>query len=180
MAKFITFFLHLSIYKMITISDATVKDFETIRKIAHKTWPIAYGEILSKAQLDYMLEKMYSDAALTDNLINKGHHFILVNEDNVCLGFASYQHHYLNKNCTRLHKLYLLPESQGKGIGKLLLDRIVLLSKENQSEIISLNVNKFNKATTFYKKIGFEVVAEEDLEIGNGYLMEDYKMELKL
>jgi GNAT superfamily N-acetyltransferase len=164
---------------MITISEATVADFETIRSIAHTTWPVTYGEILSKEQLDYMLDKMYSDATLLENL-NKGHHFILINDDSVCLGFASFEHRYLNEKCTRLHKIYLLPETQGKGMGKMLLEQIMALAKENQSEIISLNVNRFNKAYAFYKKMGFEVVAEEDLAIGNGYLMEDYKMELKI
>lgn len=164
---------------MKTISEATVEDFETIRSIAHTTWPVAYGEILSKAQLDYMLDKMYSDTALLDNL-SKGHHFLLAKEDSVCLGFAAFEHHYLNANCTRLHKIYLLPESQGKGLGKMLLERVVDLAKENHSDRISLNVNRFNKAFAFYKKMGFEVVAEEDLAIGNGYLMEDYRMEKKI
>lgn len=164
---------------MITISEATVEDFETIRTIAHTTWPVVYGEILSKAQIDYMLEKMYSVTTLMDNL-NKGHYFILAEEDSVCWGFASFEHHYLNQKCTRLHKIYLLPETQGKGLGKMLLERIINLAKENHSEIISLNVNRFNKAYTFYTTMGFEVVAEEDLDIGNGYLMEDYKMELKI
>ncbi|WP_269242661.1 GNAT family N-acetyltransferase [Flavobacterium limnophilum] len=164
---------------MTTIYEATVEDFETIRSIAHTTWPVTYGEILSKEQLDYMLDKMYSDAALMDNL-NKGHHFLLAKEDSVCLGFASFEHHYLNEKCTRLHKIYLLPETQGKGLGKLLLERIVVLAKENHSDRISLNVNRFNKACAFYKKMGFEVVGQEDLDIGNGYLMEDYKMELKI
>jgi len=165
---------------MITISEATIHDFETIREIAYTTWPVVYGEILSKAQLDYMLENFYSDATLMDNLVNKGHRFILAKEDAACLGFASYEHHYLGESTTRLHKIYLLPESQGKGIGKLLIDKITALAKENQSSVISLNVNKFNKAHTFYKRMGFEIIAEEDLEIGNGYLMEDYRMEKKL
>lgn len=165
---------------MITISEATIKEFKTIREIAYVTWPVVYGKILSKAQLDFMLENFYSDATLTDNLVNKGHRFILVNENDDCLGFASYEHHYKGENLTRLHKIYLLPETQGKGMGKLLIDTIVALAKENQSEAISLNVNRFNNAYIFYLKMGFEVVAEEDLEIGNGYLMEDYKMEKKI
>lgn len=164
---------------MITISEATIDDFETIRRIAHITWPVTYGEILSKAQLDYMLEKMYSDVALKDGL-NKGHCFLVVKKDSVCYGFASYEHHYLNEKCSRLHKIYLLPESQGKGLGKMLVERIVVLAKENNSDTLSLNVNRFNKAFAFYKKMGFEVVAEEDLNIGEGYLMEDYKMEKRI
>lgn len=165
---------------MVTISEATVEDIDKIQEIAYKTWPVAYGQILSKEQLDYMLEMMYSNETLNDNIINNGHFFLLANEGADCLGFASFEHHYLNKNTTRLHKLYVLPESQGRGIGKLLLDKIMVLAIDNHSDVISLNVNKFNKAFIFYKKMGFEIVAEEDLEIGNGYLMEDYKMELKI
>ncbi len=162
---------------MITISEATVADLKTIQAIAYKTWPIAYGEILSKAQLDYMLDTFYSEATLEDNFTNKGHHFLLIKEDSVCLGFASYEHHYLDKNSTRLHKIYLLPETQGKGAGKLLLDAVENLAKANHSDFVSLNVNRFNKACAFYQKMGFEIVAEENIEIGLGYLMEDYRME---
>ena len=71
-------------------------------------------------------------------------------------------------------------EENPKYQGKMLLERIIALAKENQSDRISLNVNRFNKACAFYQKMGFEIVAQEDLEIGNGYLMEDYKMEKKI
>lgn len=165
---------------MITIKEATAKDFKTIQEIAHKTWPDVYGEILSAAQLDYMLKAFYSVETLTDNMVNKGHHFILAFEGDFCLGFASFQHDYLDKKVTRLHKIYLLPEAQGKGVGKLLVDAVANYAKENDSTVISLNVNRFNKALTFYQKIGFEIVGEEDIELEHGYLMEDYKMEKQL
>ncbi len=165
---------------MITITIATPKDFEVIKNIAHQAWPSTYGEILSKAQIEYMLQAMYSKPVLNDNYSNKKHHFILIKEFENILGFTSYEHHYLNTTTTRLHKLYLLPEAKGKGLGKMLLEKIIKIAQENRSEKISLNVNKFNKSYLFYKKMGFEIVAEEDLEIGHGYLMEDYKMELKL
>ena len=66
---------------MITIFQASVEDIKAIQAIAHKSWPVAYGEILSQEQLDYMLEKFYSDKALKENLINQGHHFLLIKED---------------------------------------------------------------------------------------------------
>lgn len=157
-----------------------MKILKTIQEIAYQTWLVTYGEILSKAQLDYMLDTFYSEEALNDNLTKKGHHFLMLNDAAICLGFASYEHDYLNKTCTKLHKLYLLPEAQGKGFGKLLLDKVAFLAIINKSEVLSLNVNRFNKAFAFYQKMGFEIVDEEDLEIGHGYLMEDYKMEKKL
>lgn len=164
---------------MITITIATPKDFEVIKNIAHQAWPSAYGEILSKSQIDFMLELMYAPAVLDDNYTNKHHRFLLIKEFETPLGFASYQHHYLETNTTRLHKLYLLPAAKGKGLGKMLLEKIVKIAQANNSDCISLNVNRFNKSYLFYQKMGFKIVAEEDLEIGNGYLMEDFKMELK-
>lgn len=165
---------------MLQISEATTKDLKTIRDIAYGSWPATYGEILSKKQIDYMLDLFYSDETLTENLNKKSHHFILVHDNSTCIGFASYEHNYSDKNVTRLHKIYLLPEAQGKGAGKLLIDTIENLSKVNHSEAISLNVNKFNKALSFYQKNGFEIVSEEDIELDFGYLMEDYIMEKKL
>ncbi len=127
-----------------------------------------------------MLDLFYSEETLLENLNEKGHRFLLVNEGEVCLGFTSYENNYLNQKCTRLHKIYLLPEAQGNGAGKLLIDTVENLAKENQSTTISLNVNKFNNAISFYKKIGFEVVSEEEILLEHGYKMEDYKMEKKL
>ena len=58
-----------------------------------------------------------------------------------------------------------------------MIDKIGKLALENNSAILLLNVNRFNSALGFYKKIGFEVVDEVNIDIGNGYLMEDYVME---
>jgi len=165
---------------MITITTATTADIPLIQEIAHKTWPNTYGEILSTAQIDYILELFYATDVLVHNMTENGHHFLLAKEDTICLGFASYEHHYLSQNKTRLHKIYMLPEAQGKGVGKLLLDEIESSAKRNKSNALSLNVNKFNKVFAFYQKMGFEIVAEENIAIGNGYLMEDYKMEKKI
>lgn len=166
---------------MLSLSEATFTDFKTIQDIATKTWPVTYGSILSKEQIHYMLDLFYSEKTLLENLNQKGHHFLLVKEAGICLGFASYEHRYLNQEVTRLHKIYLLPEAQGKGAGKFLLNATENLARQNHSVAISLNVNKFNTALSFYKKMGFKIVGEEDIELGyGGYKMEDYKMEKAL
>ncbi|WP_269223035.1 GNAT family N-acetyltransferase [Flavobacterium sp. IMCC34518] len=162
---------------MITIVKATANDYPTIQNIAHQTWPVAYGEILSKVQLDYMLDAFYNEEALKDSVANKGHHFILAKEGEETLGFASYEHHYNQKQQTKIHKIYILPQTQGKGIGKSLIDFVENIAKENDSIALSLNVNRFNKALVFYKKIGFNIVDEVDIKLEHGYLMEDYVME---
>ncbi len=165
---------------MISICEASIEDVGSIQNIANETWPAVYSEIITTSQIKYMLDLFYSEAALTDSIINKGHDFLLLKVQDEVIGFASFEHNYRNQNVTRLHKLYLLPKSQGKGLGKLLVKAVVEKAKENSSLNISLNVNKFNPAIDFYKKVGFEIVGEEKLPIGNDFFMDDYKMELQL
>jgi ribosomal protein S18 acetylase RimI-like enzyme len=162
---------------MINIVEASTNDFKVIREIAYQTWPIAYGEILSKTQLDYMLEAFYNEETLKDSVVNKGHYFVLAKEGEETLGFVSYEHHYNQKMQTKIHKIYILPQTQGKGTGKTLIDFVEKVAKKNNSTALSLNVNRYNKALHFYQKLGFEIVEEVDIELDHGYLMEDYVME---
>jgi ribosomal protein S18 acetylase RimI-like enzyme len=165
---------------MITISEASISDIKQIQNIVHITWPITYGEILSKEQLDYMLDLFYSDEALTNQYNKKEQLFYMIYEDDTNLGFIGIEHNYSGKALTKIHKIYLLPETQGKGIGKKVIDEIGKLASDNNSTALVLNVNRFNSALGFYKKIGFEVVDEVNIDIGKGYLMEDYVMEKQL
>jgi len=164
---------------MITILDAGLNDIKTIQEITNITWPITYGEILSKEQLDYMLGLFYSEEALARQIENKEQLFYLISDSKSIIGFIGIEHNYKNEAITKIHKIYLLPETQGKGIGKKVFDEIQNMALENNSKGLLLNVNRFNSALGFYKKIGFEVAETVDIEIGNGYLMEDYVMEKK-
>jgi len=164
---------------MIAIETASAKDFPVIQSIAYNTWPETYGQILSKAQLDYMLDRFYSLDNLALNLKND-HQFYVIYEDEMPLGFIGIEHNHNDEFVTKIHKIYMLPSYQGKGIGKLTIDFIIGIALKNQSQKLRLNVNKFNKAMIFYQKLGFEIVEVIDIEIGNGYLMEDFVMEKTL
>ena len=165
---------------MIEIEKVAAKDgakFEVVRTIAEETWPIAYGEILSTAQLEYMFDMMYSTTSLLEQAAKKNSQFLLAKEGNDYLGFASYEIDIHQTNKTKIHKIYILPETQGKGIGKKLIDYIAVEAQKQKNIAIVLNVNKYNKALYFYLKLGFSNVKEEVIDIGNGYVMDDYVME---
>ena len=165
---------------MINIQKNTDANFTSIRTIAEEVWPITYGEILSKEQLDYMMEMMYSVTSLQKQADEKGHHFIIAFADKIPVGFASYEFNYNNTATTKIHKIYVLSDQQGKGIGKILIDYITNESRQNNQEALLLNVNKNNIAIHFYKKIGFIITAEEVIAIGQGYVMDDYVMHLSI
>jgi len=151
---------------------------EIVKSLAYTIWPDAYGAILSEVQLEYMLNKIYAIPALEQQQ-QSGQQFVLAEEDGIYYGFASFQVNY-KEGKTKLHKIYVLPQTQGKGVGKSLLQYVEAAVDQNNNSALLLNVNRFNKAIDFYKKQGFEVIGEEDIDIGEGYLMEDYIMEKKI
>ena len=165
---------------MIGISEATPEDYPFIQQIAYKTWPVTYGRILSKEQLEYMLDLFYSMDAIGKSVSEQGHRLLMAKDENHYIGFASYENYFQQKPVTRIHKIYVIPEAQGRGIGRILIGRISELALQNDCKSLSLNVNRKNNARQFYAKLDFEVVGEEDIPIGQGYLMEDYIMEKQL
>lgn len=164
---------------MIKVVEAKQEDLKIVHELAHKIWPYTFKEILSTQQIEYMLEWMYSITSLENQVNEKGHCFLLAKENEEYIGYASYQLNCEN-NRTKLHKIYVLPEQQGKGIGKLLLQEIIAKALQGENKKLFLNVNKHNKAVKFYEKNGFKIIDEEDIPIGNGYYMNDYIMELGL
>jgi ribosomal protein S18 acetylase RimI-like enzyme len=162
---------------MTAIKPANVADLETIRRLAHEIWPAAYLEILGQQQLDYMLEKIYSLNSLEHQLIVLKHRFIILSEDGITAGFASFSPHD-DAAIYHLNKIYVLPSFQGKHFGKKLLDYIIAEIKKTGATSLQLNVNRHNKALHFYEKQGFKIIRKEDIDIGSGYFMNDYVMEL--
>ncbi|HVU56957.1 MAG TPA: GNAT family N-acetyltransferase [Puia sp.] len=158
---------------------ADLDDINTIGFLAQQIWPVTYGEILSPVQLDYMLQLFYSPASLRKQMTEDKHRFVMVEEDDEAIGFASWSP-AKEPGVFKLHKLYVLTGQQGKGMGKAILHFIFDDVRERGGRTLRLNVNRHNKARQFYEKMGFTVVGEEDVPIGNNYFMNDYVMEAPL
>ena len=151
-----------------------------IQKIAQHTWPSTFAGILSIEQIDYMLNWMY-DLQLLESQMDKGHGFLVAEEDGAAIGFAGYELNHLAGSLSKLHKLYLLPSSQGKGVGKALFLQVAKRAREAGQKSLVLNVNKQNKkAIDFYRVLGFVTIRQEVNDIGSGYVMDDDVMELSL
>ncbi len=162
------------------IRYASIKDIPEIIKVARKTWPVSYKNIISDQQINYMLDLFYSPVSLLNQIEILEHKFLLLQDDsNAIIGFAAFS--YLPQlNGARLHKLYVLPEFHHLGFGKKLISVIIDLVKKENFSYLELNVNKNNTALNFYNKMGFEVVRDEDIDIGNGYFMNDFILKKEL
>ncbi len=162
----------------IVIRKVSTESIPIIQKITYETWPDAYKNILSAKQLMYMLELIYSTSSLQRQINQEHQQFIIASESGADIGFAAFS--AISKSVFKLHKIYTLPNQQGKGLGKLLINYIIEEIKKLHATSLQLNVNRHNKAKSFYEHLGFSVIAEEDIDIGNGYFMNDFIMEKKL
>ncbi len=164
---------------MYFIRKATPDDVETIRDIAEKTWRHTYSPILEQEQIDYMLSEIYSADKISLQLKHDTQTYLLLIEDDKPVAFAGYAPRDEASEINKLHKLYCLPETQGKGYGKILINEVINKTLESGKHTLDLNVNRHNKAKNFYEKMGFVIAYEEDIPIGK-YWMNDYVMRKEL
>ena len=104
--------------------------------------------------------------------------FIIAENDEGGVAFASY--HEAKPKIWKLNKIYILTNQQGKGTGKSIINHIIAQIKKQGASALQLQVNRSNNAKLFYKKLGFTIIETADFDIGNGYFMNDYVMELPL
>jgi ribosomal protein S18 acetylase RimI-like enzyme len=164
---------------MILLRKAKEADLPIISDLAERIWPDTYSAYISDEQLRYMLDMMYNQGELLGQL-QKGHIFLIAEDGDREVGFASFSVVDSETNGYKLHKIYVLPEMHGKGVGKILMNEVVNLIRRSGGKTLQLNVNRNNKAKDFYEKAGFRIKETIDLDLGNGFFMNDYIMEKAL
>ena len=139
-------------------------------------WRACYPGIISNAQIDYMLTRMYSLDVLRDEIHSQGIHYNCLLMDGKLVGFASYGPTSA-PGVMKLHKLYLLPELHGRGLGSRLLQHVENEVRAGGGRRLILSVNKRNaKAIAAYQRNGFVIADSVVTDIGNGFVMDDYIM----
>jgi N-acetylglutamate synthase-like GNAT family acetyltransferase len=156
---------------------ALISDIPVIQQIAEKAWRPTYAHILSEEQTLYMLDMMYGTDVLMEQIGSRIEFYMAENENQV-IGYFSIEITEADK--MKLHKIYLHPMQKSKGAGSKIIDFIKQLAIQKNVQKIELNVNKLNSAVQFYEKKGFLRAKEMVLDIGNGYVMDDYVMQLSL
>ncbi len=165
--------------KEILASIDMVQDEQTIKIVENlgiEIWNEHYINIISKEQIDYMLNKFQSFSAIKSQ-INEGYIYYLLNYASNNVGYFSIQK---NEKSLFLSKLYIKKDYRKLGIGRAALDFIKKEATALGLNNINLVVNKNNKnSITAYIKNGFTIDKEIITEIGNGFIMDDYVMSCK-
>ena len=159
---------------MFSFKKITKTELPEIERLAREIWPVCYKEIITSAQLNYMLDNFYSQDALRKQMLEAKHVFILVVENEKNIGYISYTTILETNGALHLNKIYLVPQLQGKGFGKQMLHYAEDSVKELGAFALELNVNKYNPALHFYNYNGYTLKEETVIDIGNGFVMDDF------
>ncbi len=162
---------------MIDIVTASINDIAVIANLANQIWWPTYKDYIDKEQISLMLENMYSEDALQQQM-HSGHIFLLTLKNKQAVGFASYSVTNEPHVC-KLHKLYIHPDTHRTGLGKLLLKKVETKVLKQGAKFLELNVNRDNKAKLFYEKMGYVVDKEVDIPYYQ-FVLNDYVMRKNL
>lgn len=158
------------------ILPATAEHLAAIAELAGVIWRAYYPGIISREQIDYMLARMYSPDTLRAEMDSQRIRYDRLLVDGRLVGFASYGP-TAEAGVMKLHKLYLLPETHGRGLGSLLLQHCEREAGKLGARRLILAVNKRNaKAIAAYQRNGFGVADSVVTDIGGGFVMDDYIM----
>lgn len=158
------------------IRRADLADLATVIALAHEIWHRHYPGIITPEQIDYMLARGYSHAALAPFVTDPTRGLALAERMGKALGFAAW-YPPAEPATMKLDKLYVLPRLHGRGIGRMLIDHVAHAARRSGCRTLTLNVNRNNAgAIRAYERCGFAIVQSGDFPIGNGFVMEDYIM----
>lgn len=162
---------------MIAIREASAQDFSTIATLAHTIWREHYTPIIGADQVAYMLDRYQSDAAI-ETQVARGMQYFLMSWDAQAVGYLAFEK---RDQELFLSKIYVLRDYRGKGIGRAAMEFLMEQARNKQCARVALTVNKYNSnSIKAYEAYGFQNAGALVTDIGEGFVMDDFRMELPL
>lgn len=159
---------------------ATEADLPAVAQLAGDIWRAHYPGIISRAQIDYMLARMYSAETLREEILRRAIRYVLLLVGEELAGFAAHGPTELPE-VRKLHKIYLHPKHHARGLGSRLLQHCENEVRQLGAGRLTLAVNRRNaKAIAAYERNGFVIADSVVTDIGGGFVMDDFIMEKNL
>ena len=156
----------------------TDNEIDSVVKLANTIWREHYPSIIGNDQIEYMLGTYHSAAAISDEIGFGGYRYYLIYNGDNPVGYIGAK---MDGDCLFLSKIYILAGERGSGLGNHAMEFLRDLASSNELKKITLTVNKKNSSSiAAYETMGFRVTGEVCVDIGEGYVMDDYQMELEI
>lgn len=160
------------------IEKATTEEaLHKIAELAEIIWHQHFTPIIGKEQVIYMVDKFQSFPALKEQLTSGYEYYRIFDQDDFC-GYCGI---HPENGKLFLSKLYLKKEARGRHLASQTFDFLKQLCRERGLSAIWLTCNKHNDNTlAVYRHLGFKTVDTQVTDIGNGFVMDDYIMEVTI
>ena len=159
----------------IKIREIMPDEFETLSGVAREIWLEHYTPLVGSAQVHYMIDTKQSPGNFKEEIERGGIYWLAIHNDKI-VGYCAVlpEDGYLY-----LSKLYVQRDYRGQGVARKFMDKIFALTREWKLPAIRLNVNKNNiMSIATYEHMGFNIIDSVVNDIGSGYVMDDFIMEL--
>jgi diamine N-acetyltransferase len=160
----------------------TPEQLAIVAALAQEIWYEFYVPLIGRAQVDYMVGKFQNPAAMQSQ-IDQGYEYFLVHQDDTTgagrdIGYCAVQEQ--SGGALFLSKFYLHKSARGAGTGRKCMEFIEEFARRRGLSLLWLTVNKGNPSVQAYQRLGFQIAADLVMDIGGGFVMDDYRMEKPL
>ena len=160
------------------VSPLTKSDAVTIPTLAETIWRHHYTNIISPEQIDYMLAQRYRPEVIQQQLMNPDIWWRKLVVDEMIIGFCCCMR-TSKPGELKIDKLYIHGDHHRKGYGGMLMADAIEIMRKNDLQSLILTVNKRNQSAILaYQQYGFEITGDSIVDIGAGFVMDDYLMTL--
>lgn len=163
--------------KIIIQEITDINEIKQVACLANEIWKEYYTELLETGQIEYMLDRFQSTEVIRYQITEEKYRYFIADDHSKYIGYCALKEDN-NKNDLFLSKFYVRKDCRGQGVGKQMLAFAINQFSSNSETTVWLTVNKQNEASiAAYKKCGFYIVGELVADIGNGFVMDDYRLE---
>jgi len=142
--------------------------------LAREIWTEHYTPLIGQTQVEYMLDKFQSEAAIKDQIEEKQYLYFLIRKGKDNIGYLAVK---AKEKELFLSKFYIKKQERGKGFGRKAMLFAEDLAKKKHLKKIYLTVNKHNSGSIkAYHKLGFRTESSLIQAIGQGFVMDDFKL----
>ena len=155
----------------------TPRDINAVAVLAHEIWNQHFPPIIGQEQVDYMFDELQSAPAITQQIREDGYEYYLIVDEDQYTGYFALVTEDGDGGALQLSKLYLKRSSRGRGLGRAVLAWIEEECIARGVRELWLTVNKDNAdSIAFYRRVGFGIAGSSVMDIGGGFVMDDYRM----
>lgn len=150
-----------------------------VARLAHTIWHAHFGPIIGRPQVVYMLERFQSARAIRSQL-QEGFRYWLLRHGTVDAGYIAVRADAPTGSLL-VSKVYVAADYRRLGLARQSFAFMRQLARREDLRSLVLTVNRHNAAAiAAYQRMGLRITGSQVQDIGGGFVMDDYRMELRL